>query len=450
MKRYIDEKTGKIVNILEKEEANKVVKILIDYFFSEASMPAGRLNLVGFLSDFIKLGNIEDLNKIVEYIGEYKKNLKLSKEDEVDFEVLYKFFRMYKDLEESKLGIEDATNYISEMTNKKEELSKKDNKEMTKKDKILKVFFDNGFEFKRLAKVACEAWENHIKEQINSQGKEVYVSLEQEIAYQDLLEFASSENVELPTIEDKKVETEKKEIQSKLEEKKSENAKFEDTTKNLESENKVDVNVQIPEVKEPVKIEIVTKTDEKTSKPEQNVSTIQINHLAEDDELMSSANVQTKTHDEQKVEKKADAPHKITQHDITSLLGLDDDLLNNSNNVQPTNTKEEKIHTIHINPIEEDDKVSASKHDNNAVEQKSQVSSESNVKKEQGYTSNIHIHVPGIDKTRENTHVTPEEVKKATENVDLKESADFLNNVLDDMTSRNIRIDEDSEDGFRD
>ena len=418
MKRYIDEKTGKIVNILEKDESNKIVKILIDYFFVEGAVPTGRLNLVSFLRDFIKLGDIEDLNKIVEYIGEYKKTLKLTKEDEDDFEVLYKFFRMYKDLEEAKLGIEDATNYISEMTDKKDELAKKDKKEMTKKDKILKVFFDNGFEFKRLAKVACEAWENHIKEEMNNGKKEVYITLEQEIAYQDLLEFATCDSVEVPKKENIVVEVDKKPVENKEENKKEEN---------VEKTSKIDINVQVPERKEPVKIEIETEKEEikpeikveNVEKKDQKVHSIHINTLGDDDLIVGN-------HDSSQSENKPKIvegdPQKITQKEINSLLGLDDNLGNNANSSNQQKVPE-------VKKIENDEKN----------------------KRDSGYTSNIHIFVPGVDDEKQSNIINPSEVKKATENIDLKESVDFFNNVLDDRMSRKSLLnDDDDMDGFRD
>lgn len=444
MRRYIDEKTGKIVNILDKEEANKIVKILIDYFFVEGSVPAGRLNLVAYLKDYIRLGNIEDLKEIADYITEYKKEIKISKEDEEDFETLHQFFRVYKDLEESKITIEDISNYISEMTDKKEELFNKEQKDMSKKDKILNFVLDKDMDFKVLAKIACDAWENNLKEKMNSTKKEVHVSLEEEIAYQDLLEFAAGADVEIA----KKTVNKKEEKMSKM----AINIQMPD-----KKEEPVTSKVEI-EVKETKKEELPKEekeTVESVEKEEEKIHTIEINHVLEDDVPEKSSKDDDETevevqpfHREEAKETKT-SPHQITQHDINELLGLDEDLGNNSNfpifskkpdtkNVESVE-KEEKVHTIEINHLVEDD-----------VPQKPERTDEEKRRREEGYTSNIQIFVPGVDDKKEENNINPEDVKKATENVDLKESVEFFSDVLDDMSSKKEESNEDSDGDFRD
>lgn len=113
---------------------------------------------------------------------------------------------------------------------------------------------------------------------------------------------------------------------------------------------------------------------------------------------------------------------KITQKEINSLLGLDDNLGNNANSSNQQKVPE-------VKKIENDEKN----------------------KRDSGYTSNIHIFVPGVDDEKQSNIINPSEVKKATENIDLKESVDFFNNVLDDRMSRKSLLnDDDDMDGFRD
>lgn len=444
MRRYIDEKTGKIVNILDKDEANKIVKILIDYFFVEGSVPAGRLNLVSYLKDYIRLANIEDLKEIADYITEYKKGLKISKEDDEEFETLHQFFRVYKDLEETKISLEDISNYISEMTDKKDELESKEQKDMSKKDKILSFVLDKDMDFKVLAKLACDAWENNLKEQMNSGKKEVHVSLEEEIAYQDLLEFAAGTDIEIAkkTVNKKEDKISKMAINIQMPDKKEEPV----VTK-VEIKAKEEKKEELPKEAETV-VESVDKAEEK-------VHTIEINHVLEDDVPEKPAKDDEETEAEvqpfhrEEVKETKTSPHQITQHDINELLGLDEDLGNNSNfpifskkqddkKIESVEKSEEKVHTIEINHLVEDD-----------VPQKPERTDEEKRRREEGYTSNIQIFVPGVDDKKEENNINPEDVKKATENVNLKESVEFFSDVLDDM-SKKEESDNESDDDFRD
>lgn len=400
MKRYIDEKTGKIVNVLNIDEANKVLKILVDYFFTDSNMPNGRLNLVGLLRDFMKLAKIEDILKLIDYMDEYKKSLKLSKDEEENFNSLYRFLSVYKDFYDSKMNIEDATNYISDMAIKKEDIAKKPEKDLSKQEQILKVFFDNGFGLNRLAKISCETWENKIHNQLNNDKKEAIISIEQEIAYQDLLEFAGKDDLQF-SANDVDDNTKKKD-----------NEKVEEVNKT----EKLDISIKIPEKKQDTKVDVETKKEENTEKKEEKIPTIQINNIKTNDEDMSM-----------KV-KNIEMPN-----DLDTLK------------VENVEKKEEKVPTIQINNIKglEDDVPSKPKKENSGE-------SEQKSRRDQGFMSNIQIFVPGEDDDesgKEEKKVNPLEIKNATEKVDFKDSVEFFNNVLDEKMSKHSA---DDSDGFRD
>ncbi len=398
MKRYIDEKTGKIVNILNNDEANKIIKILVDYFFTDSNMPTGRLNLVGLLRDFMKLSKIEDILKLIDYMDEYKKNLKLSKEEEENFNTLYRFLSVYKEFYDSKMNIEDATNYISDMSIKKDEIAKEEEKDLSKKDKILKVFFDNGFGLNRLAKISCDTWEKKIHNQLNNDKKEAIISIDQEIAYQDLLEFAGKEDLQFSANE------------------LNDDIKKKDNKEELNKSEKLDINIKIPEKKPEIKVDVEIKKDENTEKKEEKIPTIQINNIKlEDDETLSKAKnieISNGLGDTKKDENAEKKQEKIPAIQINNIKGLEDD-------VPPKPKKESLL-------------------DN---EQKS--------RRDQGFMSNIQIFVPGEDEEdgKEDKKVNPLEIKNATENVGLKDSVEFFNNVLDEKMSKNSSNDSD---GFRD
>lgn len=403
MKRYIDEKTGKIVNILNVDEANKVLKILVDYFFTDSNMPNGRLNLVGLLRDFMKLAKIEDILKLIDYMDEYKKTLKLSKDEEENFNSLYRFLSVYKDFYDSKMNIEDATNYISDMAIKKDDIAKKAEKDLSKQDQILKVFFDNGFALNRLAKISCDTWENKIHNQLSNDKKEAIISIEQEIAYQDLLEFAGKDDLEFSANDIKETHNDSK---------KKDSEKIEEVNKT----EKLDINIKIPEKKSEVKVDVETKKEENTEKKEDKIPTIQINNIKANDEDIS---VKVKN------------------------IEIPDDANNQRGEI--VEKKEEKVPTIQINNIKglEDDVPPKPKKENSGEnDQKS--------RRDQGFMSNIQIFVPGEDDEesgKEDKKVNPLEIKNATENVDFKDSVEFFNNVLDEKMSKHST---DDSDGFRD
>ncbi len=470
MKRYIDEGTGKIVNILNNDEANKVVKIFIDFFFTETTMPEGRLNLVVLLRDFIKLTEMENIYKFIEYIEEYKKSLKLSKDDEKDFDVLYRFFKAYKDFSEPTINIEDAKNYISDMTNKEEELSKKPKDSLDKTEKILNVLFENGFVLCRLAKISCDTWENKIQNQIKNDKKEAIISIEQEIAYQDLLEFASKEKVGTSKkISSKDVNTNSTNSTNENKEKEKVNESEISASKN----SKVSIDVQVPEKKEPIKIEVETKKAEINDKKEEKIenvpnkevktSTIQINHgfdignnVTPEPQITINANKPENIQKEKVSEKKEDKGPEIQ---INRGIQIEDDVpqrpskpqmqdkAENISKIDNSQNKVEKEPTIQINRgIQIDDVPQKPKP--SANDQKPQVDNnlEKN-KKDEGYISNIHIYVPGVDdEEKEPKNVSPLEIKNATEDVNLKDSVEFFSSVLDSRRSN----DDDEEDSFRD
>lgn len=445
MKRYFDEKTGKIVNVLTVEEANRIVKIVIDYFFVDTNMPKGRLNLMSLLRDFIKLASLDDISKFTKYIEEYKQTLKLNKEEQENFAMLYQFFKVYQDYSNENLNIEEAANYILEKRNQKELIEKKDANELTQKEIILKVLFEKGFSFDRLAKVACETWEKKIQDKIKKDKQEVIISIEQEIAYQDLLDFAS--HASTPTAkkaEDKVVE--RKEV-------KSEKSEKDIVGKDMKAENNRDSRIDVPQKTPEVKIQVETKKqDEREIKAEKNNTleqkkdaTIQINHgILEDDVPIRNNPVR---------EEKAQTVATIQ---INPIIDLEDDVpprpkkgrdeienLEEKSKKEAEHKKEEKIPTIQINPFPDDNK-----DDMNKAENKERVYQ---YKKEPPITSNIHIFVPGVDDIEKEgltqNPVKPLEIKKATEDVDLKESVDFFHDVLDDkLTNQNS----DDEDSFRD
>ena len=214
---------------------------------------------------------------------------------------------------------------------------------------------------------------------------------------QDLLEFAGKDDLQFSANEVSDV------------------IKKKDNEVELNKNEKLDINIKIPEKKPEVKVDVEIKKDENTEKKEEKIPTIQINNI--------------------KVE--GETTPKVKNIEVSSDLG-------NTRKNENAEKKEEKIPAIQINDIKglEDDVPPKPK-------KESLLDNDQKSRRDQGFMSNIQIFVPGEDDEdgKEDKKVNPLEIKNATENVGLKDSVEFFNNVLDEKMSKHSS---DDSDGFRD
>lgn len=222
MKKFIDKESGKIVTVLNNDEAKKILEMYIEYCQGKREVKKGRLNLVKYLGDFIKYSNGKDMAKFYDTLLKLKENLELSKTEQKAYDALLSFFEIYNKIEKGDFEVSSVTSFITNTMSKKQTIDEKilGNQELNFEEKIVNIFFNEDFDLSILAKNACDKWDEILKEKINSSNGEIEVSLKEEIAYQDLLALSNKENVIVSLKENKEnnfIENEEK-VEEKTEE----------------------------------------------------------------------------------------------------------------------------------------------------------------------------------------------------------------------------------------
>ena len=193
MKKIIDNESGRIISILNVDEAKKILEMYINYCLGKRDVTQGRLNLVGYLGDFIKYADKKDITKFYDVLAKSKDSFEFSKTDLKAYESLMAFFEMYNNIDKGEFDVAAISTYINSATTKKQEIDTKlaNNEELNFEEKLNNIFFNKDFDVTILAKSACEKWEEQLKEKIKQNNGELDVSLKEEIAYQDLLDLCN-------------------------------------------------------------------------------------------------------------------------------------------------------------------------------------------------------------------------------------------------------------------
>ena len=215
MKKFIDKETGKIVNLLNTEEAKKVLEMYINYCLGKREVKVGRLNLVNYLGDFIKYSNEKDIVKFYEILVKQKDSYEFSKNDMKAYEELVSFFEMYTNIEKGEFDITGIADYIININNKKENIESKmeAGKQLNFGEKLNSIFFNKDFDLSILASLTCKKWEEKMKQQLNDSEDGIDINLKEEIAYQDLLALSNGGNEEVRISADEIVEESEEHVQ---------------------------------------------------------------------------------------------------------------------------------------------------------------------------------------------------------------------------------------------
>lgn len=266
MKKYIDKETGKIVNEINNQEAIQIIGMYFDYTFGNAKMTGVKMKFLTYLSAYMKKAKKADIEEIVNYLEAKRKDVDLDNNVvSQKYSTLMKLFKLYLDLNSEQIDIVRAYQVIATLETTKENIkkSKTNGGELSPKEAMLAELMENGFEFKSYAPEICKKWEENLKAKIEK--GEVEVSLEEEIAYQDLLDFNISDTDLLNKTSNKKQTQRKVEVEQ---EEKPEVIKEQE--KGTEKENIIEIKpVKVKEEIQPIKIEI--KDDNTQLDSEQNL-----------------------------------------------------------------------------------------------------------------------------------------------------------------------------------
>lgn len=272
MKKYIDKETGKIINSIDGAEAIQIIGMYFEHTFGKVKMNSAKMKFLTYLSTYMKTATKADITSIIEYLESKKSQINLNDEaSSQKYTTLLKLFRLYLDLNSDEIDIIRAYQVIATLESTKESIkeSKSNGMELRPKETMLAELMDNGFEFKSYAPEICKKWSDNLKSKM--QNGEVEVSLDEEIAYQDLLDFNISDTSILNKSSDKKVQNKKTDV--KLQEEVKEE-KFETKTEELKKEevHEEPKEQEVPEivvtVPEDKKVEEQVKKEEKIQ-PEQ-------------------------------------------------------------------------------------------------------------------------------------------------------------------------------------
>lgn len=192
MKRFIDKETGKEVNVLTEEEAIRIARMYINHCTGKEKMPNNRLYLVSFLYDFLVYGDDDDMENMIRALAEMTNSQ--SDEEKDTYIAIYNIFKKYEEFTKDDIKIVEATSYIFSMDNNKTIINRKkaNNEPLDSKQKVLSGLFDEGLDFSSFASHICEVWNREVKEKLSQDGMEVDIPLDDELAYQDLLQFANT------------------------------------------------------------------------------------------------------------------------------------------------------------------------------------------------------------------------------------------------------------------
>lgn len=307
MKKFIDKESGKIVTLLNNDEAKKILEMYIEYCQGKREVKKGRLNLVNYLGNFIKYSNEKDMSKFYDTLLKLKENLELSKAEQKAYDSLLSFFEMYNKIDKGEFEVSSVTSFITNTISKKQTIDEKilGNQELNFEEKIVNIFFNEDFDLSILAKNACDKWDKILKEKINSSNGEIEISLKEEIAYQDLLAFSNKENVIVSLKENEENNFVESEEINEIEDKAEEEEKTEEINVNVEGEDEIDVEA---EVEAETEIDKKEEVKEETEKEQENfVGPIIVNSFnnekedkkesADSEEIIGADTIREKTSD---------------------------------------------------------------------------------------------------------------------------------------------------------
>ena len=238
MKKFIDKETNEIVTLLTVDEARKIFKMYINYSQGKQEVKLGRINLVDYLGDFVKYANEADLAKFYDTLVKEKDGFELGKQEQKGYDMLLNFFEIYSAIQKGDITLSKVTSYIASNIDKQESISKKqsNNEELNFEENISRIFFGTNFDLKTLAKKACEIWNENLRKKIEQNTDGIEISLQEEIAYQELYEISSGKVPTKKNISNQvKEENKEKIVTSNEEEIKDEKIKEELKEKNDEA-----------------------------------------------------------------------------------------------------------------------------------------------------------------------------------------------------------------------
>lgn len=300
VKKFIEKENGRIVTLLNVDEAKKILEMYINYCLGKREVKIGRLNLVNYLGDFVKYASNKDRAKFYEVLTKEKESFVFSKSDLKAYESLLAFFEIYNGIEKGEFDIINVSNYIMDAINKKKLIDQKvsNNEDLDFEEKLNQIFFNKDFDLSILAQDTCKKWEELLNKKISESPDGIDISLKDEIAYQDLLAFGDGEEFQnevktkknISAQEGKKVENvveeEKNEIKTTpVTEVKKEEIKVSvpvEETKTPIKETKVETKKE--EVKEVAKGEIKEEKNENESKTEESFGPIILNAINDKEE----------------------------------------------------------------------------------------------------------------------------------------------------------------------
>ena len=238
MKKFIDKETNEIVTLLTVDEARKIFKMYINYSQGKQEVKLGRINLVDYLGDFVKYASEADLAKFYDTLVKEKDGFELGKQEQKGYDMLLNFFEIYSAIQKGDITLSKVTSYIASNIDKQESISKKqsNNEELNFEENISRIFFGTNFDLKTLAKKACEIWNENLRKKIEQNTDGIEISLQEEIAYQELYEISSGKVPTKKNISNQvKEENKEKIVTSNEEEIKDEKIKEELKEKNDEA-----------------------------------------------------------------------------------------------------------------------------------------------------------------------------------------------------------------------
>ena len=248
MKKIIDKQSGRIISILNVDEAKKVLKMYINYCLDKQEVKKSRLNLVGYLGDFINYSEKKDIAKFYDILVKEKDGFEFSKTDAKAYDSLISFFELYSNIENGTFELNNVSSYITSAVEKRANIESKlkNGEELNFEEKLNNIFFNKGFDLNLLAKRACQKYEESLKEKIEQNSEGVDVSLQEELAYQDLVDLCSlseediNKNTEVIQEPEEKVEEEEKEETVEIKEQPVEDEAKEETEQEVETEETTD------------------------------------------------------------------------------------------------------------------------------------------------------------------------------------------------------------------
>ncbi len=326
MKKFIDKESGRIVSLLTVEEAKKVLKMYINYCLGKQEVKKSRLNLVEYLGDFVNYSEQKDISRFYDILNKEKEGFQFSKPDAKAYESLMSFFEMYNKIENNNFELSAISSYITSAVSKKASIDRKieNGEELNFEEKLNNIFFNKGFDLSILAKNACAKWEEGLRNKIQQADGQIDVSLQEEIAYQELLELCTLDDkdiveITIPTEETIQEHLQMSEVNShEINEDNNENVNVDENTSddknvsdnsaiNEDNASKMDeqnnpqeafTNANEEEKQEVIEGPIIINSDENTnSEQEDKASNVIEDNSIEDDSIIKPSDVKQATED---------------------------------------------------------------------------------------------------------------------------------------------------------